>query len=150
MIWRVISVLAVAVATAGCYPALMTQQPDVKLTVRDTRGVPVSGASFTLATYRFPFPTPGTTTFAKFATDAAGGLRVPKRRDLLVQVALPDGGRWYNWAYCIEKPGYRAIAAVEPDLTSDVSVVLEESATPSVCKWPTADQSYYQVEVGEP
>jgi hypothetical protein len=147
---RLVLTLIACAELCACYPALKTEQPKVRLSVRDPSGAPVAGASFTLATNRYPFPMSASTTFATFETDELGMLRVPKRRDWLVQVMLPDGIRWYDWAYCIEKPGYRAVAAVEPDSFRSLEVVLEPSATPSVCKWPTGDESYYQLEVGEP
>ncbi len=150
MLRRIIAALTVAAVTGGCFPAVTAKQPRVELTVRDERGAPVPGASFTLATYRYPFPMASSTTFAKFETDAAGRLEVRKRRDFYVQVALPDGGRWYGWAYCLEKPGYRAIAAVAPDFSRALSVVLEPSPTPSVCKWLDANQPYNQVAIREP
>jgi hypothetical protein len=146
----VVLVLFTSLLVSGCYPALKTEQPKLRVTVRDASGAPVPDAAFTLATYRYPFPTAASTTFAKFATDGAGEVRVPRRRDWLVQLALPDGIRSYDWAYCIEKPGYRAVAAVEPDFSEAVTVSLERSTTPSVCKWPAVDQSYYELTVGEP
>lgn len=147
---RLVLAFAACGVLCACYPALKTEQPKVRLSVSDAGGMPLAGVSFTLATFRYPFPTARSTTFAKFETDDEGQLRVRQRRDLLMQMALADGSGWYDWAYCIEKPGYRAVVAIEPDFSNEIAVVLQASATPSVCKWPTDEQSYRQVEIGEP
>jgi hypothetical protein len=146
---RVVLVLVGALGLTGCYPALKVVRPKVDLTVRDAGGGAVENAAVTLATFQYPFPFAHSTALTTYQTDAAGALSLRKRRKWLWQVLLPDGVRWYNWAYCIEKSGYRAVAAVEPDFSEPLVVVLEPSATSSVCKWPTDGEAYYQLKVVE-
>ena len=149
-VWRAGLVIAVAFVLDGCYPALKVIRPRVDLTVRDAAGAPVENASVTLATFHYPFPSPRSTMLARYETDGAGALSLRKRRKWLWQILLPDGVRWYGWAYCVEKPGYRAVAAVEPDFKGPMTVVLEPSTKTSACKWPVSgDESYYAVEVVE-
>lgn len=137
------------IVVSGCYPALKVVRPRVDLVVQDSEGKGLQGAAFTLATYHYPFPMASSTTLTTHQTGVAGDLKLNKRRKWLWQIALPDGIRWYDWAYCVEKPGYRAVVAVEPDFTEPIAVMLERSTTSSVCDWPTVDEPYYQVEVVE-
>jgi hypothetical protein len=137
------------VALSACYPALKVMRPRVDLTVRDVSGAAVADATFTIATYRYPFPSARSMSLASYQTERSGVLKLRKRRDWLWQVLLPDGVRWYDWAYCVEKPGYRAVAAVEPDFGEPITVVLEPFPRPSNCDWPTAEEPYYEVEVVE-
>ena len=134
---------------AGCYPALRTVQPEMELVVQDTNGRPVESATFTLATYRYPFPHQRTTNFSRHETDSAGTLAIPRRREWKLEVLLPDGSSWYAWGYCIEKAGYRAIAVAETDFEKPVTAVLQPYVGSSRCKWPTKGEPYYGVAVVE-
>ena len=147
--WRSAVAACACTLLGGCYPALEVARPKVELTVVETTGRAVDDATVTLATFRFPFPLAERTAFATYRTDAGGNLRIRKRRKWVWQVALPDGIQWYGWAYCVEKPGYRAVAAVEPDFAEPHTVVLEQSMRRSVCEWPAEDELYHQVEVVE-
>jgi hypothetical protein len=133
----------------GCYPALKVSQPNVRLIVRDAQGEPVQNATVTLATYRNTLPALYPATVATYQTDAAGKLSLRKRRTWEWQLMLPDGMVWYSWAYCIEKPGYRAVASVQPDFSKPDVVVLEQSATASRCKWRSESEWQYQVKIVE-
>jgi hypothetical protein len=120
---------------AGCYPALRTVQPNVKLFVQDAGGHPVVDATFTLATYRYPFPSQATTKFARYKTDSAGALSIPRRSGWQMEILLPDGSAWYAWAYCIEKEGYRAVAVAEASFKKSMTVVLQPHPESSYCEW---------------
>lgn len=135
---------------AGCYPAFRTVQPRVDLVVLNPAGQPVQGATFTLATYRYPFAVARTTKFARYETDAAGTVSIPRRGDWQMEILLPDGSGWYAWRYCVEKAGYRAIASAEArKFRRPLTVVLEPSQRSSKCKWPGDGESYYDLEVVE-
>lgn len=135
---------------AGCYPAFRTVQPRVDLIVLDPSGDPVQGATFTLATYRYPRAVPATTNFARHETDAAGTVSIPRRGDWQMEILLPDGSSWYGWRYCVEKAGYRAIASAETTKFSrPLTVVLEPREGASKCKWPGEGEAYYHVTIVE-
>jgi len=145
--------LLVAVASivglSGCYPVLRTERPKVEVRVRDEHGHPIEDATFTLATYRYPFPTPSATTFLRGRTDAAGVVSLPKKRKWQLEILLPDGSAWYSWRSCIEKPGYRAVASAESKFEGPIEIVLKASAVSSSCKWPGENDAYYDVRVVE-
>jgi hypothetical protein len=148
--WRVIVLASTGcLALGACFPALKVVQPRADFIVRDAAGAAVENAAVTLATFRYPFPFARSTTLATYRTDMTGTVSLRKKRKWLWQVLLPDGVSWYNWAYCVEKPGYRAAAAVEPDFGEPLAVVLEAAAKPSVCEWPGGDEPYHQVEIVE-
>jgi len=134
----------------GCYPAFRTVQPKVKLVVQDPSGRPVEGATFTLATYRYPFVLPATTKLDRYETNAAGVVSIPRRGDWQMEILLPDGSSWYVWRYCIEKAGYRAIASEETRrIDVPLTVVLEPYQGSSRCRWPGEGEAYYDLEVIE-
>jgi hypothetical protein len=145
----VVLTFAVMLGLGGCYPAFRTVQPEVELVVRDPDGRAVENATFTLATYRYPFASPRTTQFAQYQTDSAGTVSLPGRGKWQVEVLLPDGSSWYAWGYCIEKAGYKAIAEKETSFEEPLTVVLEPYPGSSQCKWPTEDEAYYDVKVIE-
>ena len=127
-----------------------TEQPKFDLRVRDESGHPVKDASVTFATYRYPFPSSGTTTLAIHHTNAAGVVSLLKKSRWQMEILLPDGSAWYAWRYCIEKAGYRAFASAEvDDFEGPVEVVLKESVVPSSCEWPGKNQAYYDLKVVE-
>jgi hypothetical protein len=134
---------------AGCYPAFRTVQPKVDLVVQDLNGRPVENATFTLATYRYPFPTQRTTEFDRYETDSAGAVSISRRGKWQMEVLLPDGSNWYAWGYCIEKAGYRAIAVAETRFKEKLTIVLQPHPGSSQCKWPTAGEAYYGVKIVE-
>lgn len=134
---------------AGCYPAFRTVQPKVELVVQDSTGRPVGSATFTLATYRYPFPSQTTTKFTRYETDSAGAISIPRRGEWQMEVLLPDGSSWYAWRYCIEKAGYRAIASAETRSIDPLTIVLEPHVGSSHCKWPGEGEAYYRVKVVE-
>lgn len=78
---RLFLILGSSMALGGCYPALKAVQPKVKLTVVDSRGVAIEGASFTLATFHQPFPFPHSTVLTTYRTDHEGSLALRKRRE---------------------------------------------------------------------
>ncbi len=135
---------------AGCYPAFRTVQPRVDVVVLDSAGRPVQGATFTLATYRYPRAVPATTKLVPYQTDAAGTVSIPRRGDWQMEILLPDGSSWYGWRYCVEKAGYRAIASAETQRFSrPLTVVLEPRQGSSKCKWPREGEAYYDVKIVE-
>jgi hypothetical protein len=136
-------------ALSGCYPALRTEQPEVVLRVRDENGRPIKDATFTLATYRYPFPSSRTTTFVTQYTDAGGVVSLSKKRKWQWELLLPDGSAWYGWGFCLEKPGYRAVASADAAFDGAAEVILKESLGPSRCKWPSGRESYYDLKVVE-
>ncbi len=146
---RLSLILGGSAALGGCFPALTAVQPKVRLTVVDPRGVPVDGASFTLATFRQPFPRDATTVRTTHWTEQNGTLVLRKRRKWMWQVLLPDGGTWYTWVYCIEKPGFKAVAVTKPTFAEPITVVLEDSPMGSECVWPDARDSYWNVRTSD-
>lgn len=135
---------------AGCYPAFRTVQPGVDLVVLDPAGLAVQGATVTLAAYRYPRAVPATTKFARYETDAAGTVSIPRRGDWQMEILLPDGSSWYGWRYCVEKAGYKAIASAETRrFERPLAVVLEPSRRSSKCQWPAEGEAYYDVKIVE-
>lgn len=134
---------------AGCYPAFRTVRPNVNLVVHDVKGAPVENATFTLATYRYPFPSSTTTRFALYETDTTGAVSIPRRGEWQMEVLLPDGSGWYAWGYCIEKAGYRAVAVAETGFEESLTVVLQPHPGSSRCRWPAEGEAYYGVKVVE-
>ena len=135
---------------SGCYPALRTVQPTAKIVVHDDAGRPLENATFTLATYRYPFPSPRSTQLAQFQSDAAGAVSIPWRGVVQMEVLLPDGSAWYQWGYCIEKAGYGAVAVAEEKFDQPLSVVLQPHPGSSKCEWPGEnDGPYWGVKVVE-
>ena len=139
--------LASTLWLAGCYPAFRTVQPKVKLMVVDPSGRPVEGATFILATYHSRAPV---TTFAGYETDVAGAVSIPFRGDWRMEALLPDGSSWYVWRYCVEKPGYRAIASEQTRrIKVPLTVVLEPHHGSSQCSRPAEGERYFELEVIE-
>lgn len=146
----VLFILGSTLWLSGCYPAFRTVQPRVELVVVDPSGSPVEGATFTLASYRYPRAVPATTKIARYETDSAGTLSIPMRGDWQMEALLPDGSSWYVWRYCIEKTGYRAIASAETRrIKRPLTLVLQPHQGSSQCKWPGEGEAYYQLEVVE-
>jgi hypothetical protein len=139
----------VILGLSGCYPALRTEQPKVMLRVHDESGRPIKDATFTLATYRYPFPSPRTTKLLTQYTDAGGVVSLSKKRKWQWEILLPDGSAWYEWGFCLEKPGYRAVASADADFDDLAEVVLKESPVSSRCKWPGENEAYYEFKVVE-
>lgn len=139
---NVLLILGSMLWLSGCYPAFRTSQPRVELVVVDPNGSPVQGATFTLASYRYPFVVPATTRFARHETDAAGAVSIAMRGDWQMEALLPDGSSWYVWRYCIEKTGYRAIASPETrKIKRPLTIVLEPHPGTSQCKWPAEGEA---------
>ena len=135
---------------AGCYPAFRAVQPRVDLVVVDPAGRPVQGATFTLATYRYPRAVPATTKLSQYETDAGGAVSIPRRGDWQMEILLPDGSSWYGWRYCVEKAGYRAIVSAETrKFRRPLTVVLEPRQGSSTCKWPAEGEAYYDIKIVE-
>jgi hypothetical protein len=144
-----IVVMTPCVLLAGCFPAPVPVQPKAQFLVRDANGHPIENAVVTLATHRMPFPSASERTLSHFRTDAAGKVTLKTKRTWELQVMLPDGSSWYEWIYCIEKPGHRAVFSTSPDFGKPVVAFLEYSEKRSACKWPTDDQMYHEVSVIE-
>ena len=144
-------VVACAVVSGGCYPGLPVVQPRSSFTVVTFDGERVHNARVTLATYSWPFPRPTTTLLTTFRTDEAGELNLRTRRKWHWQVALPDASTAYSWGYCVEKPGFHAVASPEMhERIGAVTVTLEAASAPSTCVWPQDDgQSHSQVAINE-
>jgi hypothetical protein len=134
---------------SGCYPALRMEQPKIALRVHDESGRPIKDATFTLATYRYPFPNPRTTKLVTQYTDADGVVSLSEKRKLQWEILLPDGSAWFGWGFCLEKPGYRAVASADAAFDGPMEVVLKESPGPSRCKWPSEDEAYYELKLVE-
>jgi hypothetical protein len=146
---RLFLILASSLALGGCYPALKAVQPKVTLTVVDSRGVAIEAASFTLATFRQPFPFPHSTVLTTHRTDHDGRLALRKRREWIWQILLPDGVTWFTWAYCIEKPGFKATAVTAPLFDEPITVVLEDAPLASECVWPGEQEAYWDVRTSD-
>jgi hypothetical protein len=147
---HVLVAVAAMLCATGCYPALRTVQPTAKVVVHDPAGRALENATFTLATYRYPFPSPRSTQLARFQTDSAGAVSIPWRGIVQMEVLLPDGSACYQWGYCIEKAGYGAVAVAEAKFDEPLSVVLQPHPAASRCQWPGAeDDSYWGVKVVE-
>jgi hypothetical protein len=146
---RLSLILGSSIALGGCFPALKPVQPTARVTVVDSRGVAVEGARFTLATFRQPFPLPHATVLTTYRTDRDGRLTLRKKRRWVWQILLPDGVTWYTWAYCIEKPGFKATAVTEPMFEEPITVVLEDAPVASECVWPSERDLYWQVRTSD-
>src|SRR5262245_13433735 len=109
-----IILVTLCLGLAGCFPAPRVVQPKARFLVQDASGHPLEGATVTLATHRMPFPSPLGRTMTEFRTDAAGKVSLREKHIWEMQALLPDGTSWYEWIYCIEKPGYRPVFSVEP------------------------------------
>jgi hypothetical protein len=121
-------------------------RPKARFLVQDASGQPIEDATITLATHRMRF---GERVLTQYRTDAAGKVSLRAKHTWKWQILLPDGVTWYEWIYCIDKPGYRPAFEVNPDFSKPVVAVLERSEQRLVCKWPAADQSYWQLSVAE-
>jgi hypothetical protein len=73
------------------------------------------------------------TTPNTFYSSKKGVIKLPSKRDWVIQIPLPDAGRFYGWSFCISKEGYRAkIGHIRPGV--DVpQVVLEGARRLSIC-----------------
>jgi len=140
---------AICPALCACYPALTAVQPRVDLSVADTSGAPIEDAAFTLATFKQPMPSAANAIRVTYRTDERGYLTLPKRRKWVWQVVLPDGMTWYTWAYCVEKPGYRATAEIDASFGEPIAIVLEDTSAPSECVWPSGDEAYWRVRTSD-
>jgi hypothetical protein len=140
---------AICPVLCACYPALTAVQPRVDLRVTDTRGAPIEDAAFTLVTFKQPFRSAETALRATYRTDESGSLTLPKRRRWVWQVVLPDGMTWYTWAYCVEKPGYKATAESDESFGEPIAIVLEDATAPSACVWPSDNEAYWHVRTSD-
>ena len=129
-------IAALCLGLAGCYPALRTVQPKARFVVQDASQHPIEGATVMLVTRRMWL---GAQTMTPFRTDAAGKISLRATHQWEWQVMLPDGVSWYEWSYCIEKPGYRAVAELKPEFRKPVIVMMERTEKHSACAWPTVD-----------
>ena len=93
---------------SGCFPAFRTIQPKVQFVVQDPAGRPVENATFTFATYTGRRPS--MMQVDRYQTSAAGVVSIRKRGKVQLIIAMPDATPTYDWAYCVEKEGYRALA----------------------------------------
>ena len=139
------------VVVGGCYPGLPVVRPSTTIAVVDAEGRAVPDADVTIATFRQPFPFPRSTVRTTYRTNEAGVLNVKQKRKWQLQVMLPDGYGWYTWLYCVEKPGYRAVASTEiEDRIGPITVVLQPSPSRrSLCVWPSEQRPYWEVVVAD-
>jgi hypothetical protein len=125
--------IVVSLALTGCYPALRATQPHARFSVQDTDKHPIEGATIMLATWRGWY---GRQTVEEYRTDAAGKFLLPSKHSWEWQIMLPDGRSWYEFSYCIEKPGYRAISEPRPNFRKRLTIVMERTNKHSACAWP--------------
>lgn len=139
-------IIALAVVTSGCFPAAIRSLPGSTITVVDSQGQPVENASLRLVTYQDFIQRVVPTTPDTFHSNHKGVIKLPSRRDLVIQVALPDAYRFYAWQFCLSKAGYRATIEGIQAGERVPPVVLHASGGTSTCRYSAEKRSLEVVE----
>lgn len=141
---RALPILAIAVVLSGCWPELKVAEPRAHIAITDESGAPIDGARVMVITQQYFL---GPTHVHEFLTDSKGVVDLRPQRQWVIEGALPDASVWFDWTFCVEKAGYRAVQAPLEHSRKATAIVLEPSVRKSTCEPP--DQVYPHVRVVE-
>jgi hypothetical protein len=96
-------------ALPGCAVWPTMTRPTIQLSVRDEQGRPVEGATVHFATYSISFASRDSA--ENFETDANGAVAMDGKRERQFFFLAPDGGQFWSWSWCIDKPGFEPVLA---------------------------------------
>jgi hypothetical protein len=121
---------------SGCVVWPTMTWPGVRLTIRDTEGRPIEGASVHLAQYSISM-VPRSATW-RTETDERGSVTIDGEREWQLFILAPDSGQFWSWSWCIEKAGFRP--AIVNDLRAhrsarNTTIELTRSADEERCRW---------------
>lgn len=133
--------IALSLAVSGCFPASIRALPGSEISVVDAQGSPIENAKLTLATYQDFLRRVVPTAPNSFYSNRKGIIKLPSKRDLVLQVPLPDAYRFYTWEFCISKEGYRATAGGIQAGVRVPQVVLHASDKSSTCHFSAEKRS---------
>lgn len=136
LMMRYLSVLLFLILS-GCAPWPTTTQPEVNLFVVDEVGNPISGARVFFASYKIAITPESTIVTGK--TNNQGMFHLERTAYTQMVIFAADGGHFFDWSYCIEKPGLQAIArnSLSESYFSEGSIVekMNISSETQECKW---------------
>jgi hypothetical protein len=130
----------------GCVIYPRTAQPGITFHVEDDSGKPVTNALVTVSTYLRGFCEGHDAAWTEVKTNDAGIAVVPKKMELALFFAAPEGGSCpLDWAWCVEKKGYRPVmvnALKTRGLLKLEAVTLEKSGPPWEATWITREHQF--------
>lgn len=100
----------------GCipFPTLDTISPTAEVTVVDETGAPVEGALVELTSHQFPGFSEDRVKLE--TTNRSGHVYFEPQREVHMSSLMPHGMRFFQFSWCISKPGFETITMYDPEL----------------------------------